>query len=507
MVGSQSGYLSDPGNPESRFVNQDTDIELSLGGKYALTSDLTTEAAYNPDFSQIEADASQIDVNSTIALLYPERRPFFQEGSDIFRTIFNSFYTRTVNDPQFAAKLTGRIDRNSVGLMTAYDENTPYVIPLEERSIIVNTGKSSVNVLRATKSFAENNQLGFIVTDRRFDGGGYGSIVALDGDIRLSARYDVIGQLIMSYTREPNDSLLSAGLEGISFDNGKRTASLDGEYFSGSALIAQFRRRARNWNFTVNYDEVDPSYRTETGYDPWNDYRNLNVFTTYNIFPAKGLMEQVSPELFFENRWNYDDEKKWTHYGISVNHNLRMAQTYFGAGYQRGAEQWGGVDFKNLWNAEFFGGARPRRNFGFEFNVGYGPNVARWLLTKGNEFSFYAGVEYKPIDRFIIEPTVNYLKSTQTGSGETLFRQFIGRTRFQLQASRQFSMRLVAQYNDFSDSWDFDPLITYRLSPFSMFYAGSTHDITQLTSATDGQKFWEQTSRQFFMKLQYLFRI
>ena len=58
---------------------------------------MTVEATVNPDFSQIEADAAQISVNSTVSLMYPERRPFFQEGSDIFRTLFNSFYTRTIN--------------------------------------------------------------------------------------------------------------------------------------------------------------------------------------------------------------------------------------------------------------------------------------------------------------------------------------------------------------------------------------------------------------------------
>ncbi|MCK4460474.1 MAG: hypothetical protein KAW46_01655, partial [candidate division Zixibacteria bacterium] len=121
-----------------------------LSAKYAVSSSVTIEAALNPDFSQIEADAAQIDVNTTIALLFPERRPFFQEGSDIFRTLFNSFYTRTVYDPQLVVKLTGRMDKTSIGFLTAIDENSPYMIPLDEASIVVNTGRSVVNVLRAT---------------------------------------------------------------------------------------------------------------------------------------------------------------------------------------------------------------------------------------------------------------------------------------------------------------------------------------------------------------------
>ncbi|UCC43319.1 MAG: carbohydrate binding family 9 domain-containing protein, partial [Candidatus Zixiibacteriota bacterium] len=191
VVGSQFGQLSDMDNPDSPFDNSDPDGEFSLGGKYALSSDLTLEGAYNPDFSQIESDAAQIDVNTTVALFYPERRPFFQEGSDIFRTLFNSFYTRTVNDPQFAAKLTGRTERNSVGFMTALDENTPYMIPLEESSVLLNSKKSVVNAFRGIRTVGSDSKLGFILTDRRWTEGGSGSIAAVDYDIRLSNVYSI----------------------------------------------------------------------------------------------------------------------------------------------------------------------------------------------------------------------------------------------------------------------------------------------------------------------------
>jgi len=66
---------------------------------------------------------------------------------------------------------------------------------------------------------------------------------------------------------------------------------------------------------------------------------------------------------------------------------------------------------------------------------------------------------------------------------------------------------LVVQYNDSWNNWDIDPLLTYRISPFSVFYVGSTHDITELTGEPNDRKIWKQTSQQFFMKLQYLFRI
>jgi len=474
--------------------------------KYSISSDITLEAAINPDFSQIEADAAQIDVNTTIALFYPERRPFFQEGSDIFRTIFNSFYTRTVNDPQFTVKLTGRMNRTSIGFLTALDENTPYIIPLDEGSILLNTGRSLVNILRASRSFNEDSQLGLMLTDRRFDGGGSGTVFGVDGDIRLTQNYSIVGQFIASHTKEPDDSVVSSGLEDIVFDNDTHTAALNGESFFGNAFITQLRRYARNWSFTVDYNQVDPSYRTETGYDPWINYRNLSVYSSYTIYMERGLFERITPQIFTNGRWNCDNKRKWANVNVSLNNWLRFAQTYIHLSYNQGTEFWDGVNFNNLWNVEFDTESRINDQIGYNLSFDYGQGVARWALVKGNETSFYLSFDLKPFDRLIIQPNVNFSKSTHIDTGEELFKGYITRTRVHYQANRELSVRLVIQYNDFSEKWDIDPLLTYRISPFSVFYIGSTHDYNNLTSSPDDQSKWRVTSRQFFMKLQYLFR-
>ena len=150
----------------SGFDDGDVNGEMSLAGKYAISSDVTMEAAYNPDFSQIEGDAAQVDVNTTISLFYPERRPFFQEGADVFRTLFNSFYTRTVNDPEYAVKLVSRKPGFTLGVMSAQDETTPYLVPLEESSSLINAGRSWVNVVRGTTPVDDGSQVGFLVADR-----------------------------------------------------------------------------------------------------------------------------------------------------------------------------------------------------------------------------------------------------------------------------------------------------------------------------------------------------
>jgi hypothetical protein len=506
VLAYQSGVLHNLGEPDVRFRNSNPETELSLGGKYSVSSDVTVEASINPDFSQIESDAAQVDVNSTIALFYPERRPFFQEGSDIFRTLFNSFYTRMIGDPAFTAKLTGRTGRTSIGFLAAYDENTPYMIPLEERSLIVNSGKSTVNVLRASRGFGDNSMLGFIVTDRRLDGGGSGTIAALDGRIRLSKNCSVDGQFIASHTKEPNDLSVTSGLEDFQFDNGKHTAVFDGESFYGSAFITRFNRDARNWNFFVDYNQVSPTYRTETGYDPWIDYRNLTVWTGYNIYPKSGIFERITPQAHTYRRWNFNDHRKIEETNLGINGRIRVAQTHFGANFSRKYESWSGLEFDDLWMIELDLGSRLSDHFGFDLNLHHGRSVARRELVKGEETSLYASLILKPADRLVIEPDLSFSQSHHIDTGEEIFYGYISRTRIQYQANRQLSFRLVVQYNDFGKTWELDPLLTYRVSSFSVLYIGSTYDYSNVETDSGFDSAWKMTSRQFFMKLQYLFR-
>ncbi len=506
VVAYQSGSLNDAADQDLRFQNSDPDGELSLGGKYSIASNVTVEATINPDFSQIEADAAQIDVNSTIALFYPERRPFFQEGRDIFRTLFNSFYTRMINDPQLAAKFTGRMGRTTVGFLTALDENTPYMIPLAEKTLIVNSGKSVANVLRGSRAFGDNSMIGLFFSDRRFEGDGSGSIAALDGNIRLSKNYSIDGQYIVSHIREPDDTSLTSGVDDIVFDKGRHTVDFDGESYYGTAFITRLMRDARAWNFFVDYNQVSPSYRTEVGFDPAMDYRNLTIYNGYNIYPQKSILERITPESWIYRKWNFDGERKVEENGVGVGGRLSLAQTWFYVSFSSHYEFWGGVEFDHLWMADVNLGSRLSNQFGYDISWEYGRSIARYALVKDKESSVDVSVILKPVDRLVIEPDFSFSQGHRIDTGEEIFSGYIVRTRIQYQANRELSFRLVLQYNDFGQAWDIDPLLTYRVSSFSVLYVGSTYDYSNMVVEPDPQSRWKMTSRQFFVKLQYLFQ-
>jgi hypothetical protein len=164
---------------------------------------------------------------------------------------------------------------------------------------------------------------------------------------------------------------------------------------------------------------------------------------------------------------------------------------------------------------------------GIGFNFSHGQNPALSVGVPGNENSLSVYADLKPIDRLTIEPSIRQINSADVDNGTELFQQFISRTRIQFQLNPQLSLRMVVQYNDLklkyrfpgaegwavkdlpifeSKRWDFAPLITYRISPFSLFYVGSTHDYHDLNNDPTGSSNWGITERHFFMKLQYLFQ-
>ena len=516
FLANQSGNITSVDETGSTFDNDPIDGELSLNGKFRISSNATVDGAINPDFSQIESDASQVDVNTTIALFYPERRPFFQEGADIFRTLFNSFYTRTVNDPQYAVKLTGRFTDVTLGFITALDQNSPYMIPLEEHSLLINTDQSYVNGLRGTKQLGQSSSLGFIVTDRRWEKDGSGTILAFDHRIRITRNISFNGQYIWSHTAERTDDAQTEKLRaqvnafGIdsTFNSGKHTIWFDGESYWGNAFISQIRYNSRSFYFGVGLDQVNPSYRTETGYDPVNNDRNLNTWVGYTYRPAATIFERITPQFSAYKRFNYDGTKKIENFDLSLNTNLRKAQTFIGIDYNSGFERFDNTDFDDLWSLNL--NWQSRFNDKVVAGLTYGKAVGydRWSKRKSNDISIDYFMDLKPIDRLTIEPNITYYTADDKQTGLELYDGFITRTRVQFQANKELSLRLVVEYNDFRESWNIDPLLTYRISSFSVFYVGTSYQYDNyLVNQADNIKRYELSTRQFFMKLQYLFQI
>ena len=171
-----------------------------------------------------------------------------------------------------------------------------------------------------------------------------------------------------------------------------------------------------------------------------------------------------------------------------------------------GKELYNNVMFDGLRTLGFYTNARLSSKFFAEIQYNSAVGFARFELVKDREKSVYASINYKPIDRLTIQPSINYVKADQFDDGKELFKGYITRTRIRFQAAKELSTRLVVQYNDFNKSWDIDPLVTYRISPFSVFYVGSSYNYGEVENTITQETLYKVKQRQFFVKLQYLFQ-
>ncbi|MDH4035114.1 MAG: carbohydrate binding family 9 domain-containing protein, partial [candidate division Zixibacteria bacterium] len=490
ITASQAGALNIDTSGALSFDNDDADGDLSLSGKYSISSNMIVDATYNPDFSNVESDAFQIDVNSPTALSYPEKRPFFQEGSDLYRTQLSMVYTRSINEPDFAAKFTGRLGRTSVSYLGAHDQNSPFIIPFEETSSgLMIGGESYSNILRVRQTIGSGSQVGFLLTDRHWEGGGSGTTFGLDAVIRLHQRVTLRTQVAGSHTEEPDSSLLTEHLSDVTFDNGKHTAAFDGESFSGYATTGRVSYNSNNFYIGGGYTETGPTFRADNGWVTRNSRRSSSLNAQYQIRFDEGLVERLVLNMDAVRIWNTDGHKKDEAIFSEVGVPLRYAQTWLELEYMISTEDFGGTYYDDIWNWSFSMSSQPSELLSFGGTISYGNQIAYSYQNMGRQTRLRGWADLSLVDRIFIENWYTHVKSHLVDTKEELFNGYIAGSRLGFQYNRRLSLRLLTQYNDFGKTWNIDPLITYQITPFSLFYIGTTYYVQQydgLNKSGDG---------------------
>jgi hypothetical protein len=507
VVSTQVGAVVDDDQPTTSFRNNDVMTEMSVGGRFAPTSDVALEATVNPDFSQIESDASQVDVNTTFALSFPERRPFFQEGLEAFRTNFNIVYTRSINDPDLAAKGSAKLGPTSVSLLSGRDVHSPVIVPFEERSEFVARGKSLTNLVAVRQAFGRDNHLRVIATDRRFDGGGSGTLASFDGALRLTRSIKLRGQFIYTYTQEPDNPALTKHFDSLYFDNGRHTTIYDGESFSGTGLLTGINYEGRRANLDVVAYQRTPTYRADNGFQPRNNDRWLRANGSYRFRPQGQVVTEIQPGMEAARIYNFDGIRKDQWVSAWTWMSFPIAQTSVSTNVMLSQERFGGQEFDDIWSVSGSFNSRPGDFAGFGADFNYGDRIARSFLLMGRETNVSGWIDFRPLRRLQGELSARYSRSRNLETGEEFFAGYITRLRLSYQFTRRFSLRLVGEYDDFDNRWSVDPLLTYRINPFSVFYVGSTYDYVRFEDQgppMDGAV-TSLEARQFFVKLQYLF--
>lgn len=196
--------LQDPG----RFVNDPVKADLGLNLKYTLSPNVTLDAAINPDYAEIEADAPVVTANQRFPIFFAEKRPFFLEGKEIFNTPMAIFYSRTIVDPDVAVKLTGKIGKTSFGFLGASDNapgnyslderNDPFIGPRIDRFVDKN---ATFGVLRVKQDVGKDSNIGMFASARVFPNN-RNFVGSVDGSFKLSPKMVMNFQAVGTHSRK-----------------------------------------------------------------------------------------------------------------------------------------------------------------------------------------------------------------------------------------------------------------------------------------------------------------
>ncbi|HEX7240794.1 MAG TPA: DUF5916 domain-containing protein [Longimicrobiaceae bacterium] len=366
--------------PRGAMRSGDVDPEFGLSGRWGITPNVKLNATLNPDFSQVEADVAQLEVNERFALSYPEKRAFFLEGADLFQTPTRLVFTRSIVDPVGGLKLSGKEGKNVFGVFAASDRVTSLLIPSNQGSAQgllqeeVHTG-----VARYRRDIGRSSTVGATYTGRVGEGY-FNHVGAVDGFLRLSPSNFVRAQVAFSGTEYP--------------DTVVRAFRQSDEVLGGVVLHAELLHRSRNWFASALFRDIGQDFRADAGFIPRADIRG---FTTqaerifwggpqkwYNRLGVLGFLE-----------WLGNHEGEETDLGAALVGSYqgpRQTSASVGLGYNR--KLFAGKTFEMLDVRPSFE-IRPSARVAFSLAGRFGEDIDVANARKANLFQIAPGVELR----------------------------------------------------------------------------------------------------------------
>ena len=478
LTGVQFGSL-DTGT--GGYDERDPDGELGVGVKYGITPNLTADFTYNPDFSQIESDRPQVETNQRFALFYPEQRPFFLEGQDIFETAtpVTLVHTRTIVDPRLGAKLTGKVGNATLGVVVADDEAPGQ---LEDRSDPMYGTSAQSFIGRARYDLYAESYLGGIATAREF-GENYNRIAGVDGRFRLSRTTRVSFLAIASDTRDDVDGALA-----------------------GEVFEADFTSQGRNLGYGVSHSRIAPGFRTATGFVPRVDLQQTSANLSYRWWPETTILSW-GPSVTYLRLYDFagvlQDEQIQGMASIQLRNNVN----FFGT-VSRTLERYEEIDFRK--DGYGFFGVVSGRVLSIVGGINWGDGVfysTSPFLGRSTTGNFL--VRWNATSRLRTELTGVYSAFDNPLEGTEVFNVQIFRTRTTYQFTDRLLLRHIMEHNTLAVTLGNNVLLTYRINAGTVAHLGYDARYQQ-GRQIDGLLFPTaqllRRNRALFGKISYLFR-
>jgi hypothetical protein len=474
----QSGNLN---TDTGAFDNTDVqDVGVSL--KYGITSNLTFDFTLNPDFSQIESDRQQIEVNQRFPINYPELRPFFLEGMDNFRVggPATIIHTRTIVDPQFGAKVTGKVGKTTLGFQVANDEAPG---KRDNRSDPAFGKVAQIVLARARYDFRPQQWIGAVFTNREFLGT-HSRVVGLDAPLQ------VLGDHLLRFLSVYSNRLDAQGVQ--------RTGFMSEAYF---------RKEGRNIGYTIFHYRLSPDFGTDLGFVSRVDQKQYGSNFNYKWWPESWIVNW-GPQLNYSRNYDYrghlQNENRQLTMNVQFARNINIS-----AQVNRNMERYRDIDF-DKGRFSFSGTVNANRRILFTGSVNRGDEI-RFIVNPflGHTTVYSATATLRPVSRLQSEIKLDTTRFMDTRNDTEVFDVKILRLYTTYQFTTRLQLRNIIQRNTFNKTLDANVLMTYRVNSGTAIYVGYddhyAHGSAINASVFPGEQF-QRTNRAIFTKVQYLFR-
>ncbi|MEW5899932.1 MAG: DUF5916 domain-containing protein [Acidobacteriota bacterium] len=484
-------YKQDHTSSEGLLRRERAAPDLSLTGKYGLTPSLILDATYNPDFSQVEADAGQVDVNLRYDLFFPEKRPFFLEGSENFNLagispqkdfLQESVHTRNIIDPQAGLKLTGKIGRkDSLAAIFAADET------LDLGGLPAAGGEYAYfSIVRYKRALSADGSLGLFFTDRE-EGGRFNRVAGSDGQIRLGKSSLLSFHLLGSWTRVREESPRE----------------------DGHALSLDYLYDTRNMKVRLGFQDLSTDFQTSIGFLTRNGLSRVRAELHPKFYPRSKVLPRIDLTLS-SSQLRDDSSDLWeTENEVSLGLTLvKSSRITLGYGYSTEVFLAQRFDTSG-WFIQGSSQLTKHIYLRLTFRDGQGIRYAD-VPFQGRGKRGVAGMTYQPSENINWTLDFTYADFFRHPGGEKIYDYTIVRNRLTYQVNRYLFFRGIVEYNSYRRELLTDLLASFTYIPGTVIHVGYG-SLYQRTRWADGayvsaEDFLE-TKRQFFFKASYLWRL
>jgi len=473
------------------------DVEPGITARWGITPNLILNATINPDFSQVEADVAQLEVNTRFALQYPEKRPFFLEGADFFLTPMEAVFTRTVVDPLWGAKMSGKVGKNAIGFFATQDRYNNLVFPSNQGSVMTSLEENVFGgVFRYRRDVGKASTMGVLYTGRVGDDY-FNHVAGVDGFFRLSRAKTLNIQYMHSQTDYPGTVARAFGQEE--------------ETFGGNALLASFVHRGRNMIYSLEYQDLSTGFRADFGFMPRVDIRKIRAMVHPVIWGKEGAwFDRVGLMVRGTNITDHDNNLTDREFLFAFSYTGAL-QSYFETDFYVQKEFFNGITYDKNSLAVYLE-MKPVGGLKYSIYANYGDSIDYTNSRPATSLRLNPGIEFG-IGKHL-NVNVNHLFQRLSLEGDKIFTANLLQAKLVYNFNVRSFVRAIVQYTDIDRNVDLyltpvgpetkalftQFLFSYKINPQTVLFIGYSDNHLGFRGVDI-----TRTDRTFFLKLGYAF--